>query len=151
MADRKWKSPSATPPSFYAILSVLLSFCLSFWARLVKFYEQQQREDLLNTSSKKKMGQVSAEIIMSVGQSAWVCVNEFKLKQVSVCEIRNLEIVCERKKSSGERQEEQSWKRRKVLSFWGEYEKSGECLFNLILLFCFYLFIGIQIRHIKVL
>lgn len=27
----------------------------------------------------------------------------------------------------------------------------GECLFNLILLFCFYLFIGIQIRPLKVL
>lgn len=43
-------------------------------------------------------------------------VNEFKLKQVSVCEIRNLEIVCERKKSSGEREVVLSGKRKKVQS-----------------------------------
>lgn len=72
------------------------------------------------------MGQVSAEI-MSVGQSAWVCVKEFKLKQVSVCEIRNLKIVCERKqKSSGEREVVLSGKRKKVQSIWGEYEGCGE-------------------------
>lgn len=43
--------------------------------------------------------------------------NEFKLKQVSVCEIRNLKIVCERKKkSSGEREVVLSGKRKKVQS-----------------------------------
>lgn len=47
------ESENLHPPArAHAILSVLLSFCLSFWARLVKFYEQQH-EDLFSTSKRK--------------------------------------------------------------------------------------------------
>lgn len=92
LADRKWKSsPSRESSRNLKCFVIVLSFFLGtarqvLWATTRGFVQHL----------KKKMGQVFQ--IMSVGQSAWVCVNcfrtdleknELKLEQVSVCEIPN--------------------------------------------------------------